>query len=107
MFALVIKNNQNFQPLLAVLKINQRNSNLETLNYREIPHVQDDVTYSIAPEYAQRPDLLANDLYGDVNLWWVFMNRNPDVLIDPIFDFTTGKTIRLPKKSTLSKVLGL
>lgn len=88
-------------------KINQRNSNLETLNYREIPHVQDDVTYSIAPEYAQRPDLLANDLYGDVNLWWVFMNRNPDVLIDPIFDFTTGKTIRLPKKSTLSKVLGI
>ena len=32
---------------------NQRNSNLETLNYREIPNVQDDVTYSIAPNMPQ------------------------------------------------------
>tara|TARA_B100000085_G_C18211153_1_gene377751 strand:+ start:148 stop:453 length:306 start_codon:yes stop_codon:yes gene_type:complete len=87
--------------------VNKRANALETLNYIKIPHAQDDVTYSIAPEYSTRPDLLANDLYGDVNLWWVFMNRNPDVLIDPIFDFTTGKTIRLPKQSTLKKVLGL
>ena len=88
-------------------RIDKANKTLDILNFRDIPHIEEDITYSIAPEYANRPELLAHDLYGDVNLWWVFMNRNPDVLIDPIFDFTTGKTIRLPKQSTLKKVLGL
>ena len=88
-------------------RIDKANKTLDILNFRDIPHIEEDITYSIAPEYANRPKLLAHDLYGDVNLWWVFMNRNPDVLIDPIFDFTTGKSIRLPQKSTLSKVLGI
>ena len=87
--------------------VDQANKNLMMLNYRDIPFESDDVTYTIAPEYEYRPDLLAHDLYRDVNLWWVFTNRNPDVLVDPLFDFTAGKTIRLPKKSTLTKVLGL
>ena len=88
-------------------RIDKANKTLDILNFRDIPHIDEDITYSIAPEYNNRPELLAHDLYGDVNLWWVFMNRNPDVLIDPIFDFKTGTSIRLPQKSTLSKVLGI
>ena len=85
----------------------QNKNNLEILNYRDIPHEADDHSYVIAKEFSFRPDLLAFDLYGDQNLWWVFQNRNPDVLKDAIFDFREGNTIRLPKKSTLATALGL
>ena len=85
----------------------QNKTNLEVLNYRDIPHENDDLTYTIAKEFAYRPDLLAFDLYGDQNLWWVFQNRNPDALKDAIFDFKAGQRIRLPKKSTLATALGL
>ena len=67
----------------------------------------DDVEFEITPVYNQRPDLLANDLYGTSNLWWVFAKRNPNTLKDPLFDFTTGVTIRLPKLSNLKNDLGL
>ena len=85
----------------------QNKINLEVLNYRDIPHEVNDHSYVIAKEFAYRPDLLAYDLYGDQNLWWVFQNRNPDTLVDGIFDFKEGTTIRLPKKSTLATALGL
>ena len=54
-----------------------------------------------------RPDLLAYDLYGEVNLWWVFAQRNMDTLQDPIFDFVPGVQIYIPKKTELFTVLGL
>ncbi len=54
-----------------------------------------------------RPDLLAFDLYGDAQLWWVFTQRNMDVLEDPIFDFVPGKKIYIPKASGLRTVLGV
>ena len=83
------------------------NRYLGNFEIRPVPAESDDFLYTIETQYTHRPDLLAYDLYGDVNLWWVFMNRNPDVLIDPIFDFRTGTSIRLPQKSTLAKVLGI
>ena len=55
-------------------RIDKANKTLDILNFRDIPHIDEDITYSIAPEYNNRPELLAYDLYGDVNLWWVFMN---------------------------------
>ena len=45
--------------------------------------------------------------YGDANLWWVFAMRNPNVLKDPLFDFTTGNTIYVPTKASLQSDLGL
>lgn len=66
-----------------------------------------DVMYQIDPVYNNRPDLLAHDLYGDSGLWWVFTARNPNVLQDPIFDFTAGTIIYIPKKQNLQSVLGL
>lgn len=80
---------------------------LDVLTYRNIPKEVDDIVYSIKPQHALRPDLLAYDLYGDSNLWWVFMVRNPNAIEDPIFDFQTGVTIFLPKSTTLKRVLGL
>lgn len=66
-----------------------------------------DVVYQIDVIYNNRPDLLANDLYQDSNLWWVFAVRNPDVIKDPIFDFKSGNIIYVPTKAVLQKSLGL
>ena len=68
---------------------------------------EDDLTYTIERTYAYRPDLLAYDLYGSPRLWWVFVQRNPDQLEDPIYDFKPGVTIQLPKKENLLKDLGI
>lgn len=80
---------------------------LDLYQKREIPQLDDDVTYTIKPQYTYRPDLLAYDLYGSSKYWWVFAVRNMDIIKDPVFDFVAGTTIRLPQKSTLDTVLGV
>ena len=67
----------------------------------------DDYLYTIEPQYTHRPDLLAYDLYQDHKLWWVFIQRNLDVLQDPIFDFRAGTKIYIPKGDSLKKALGI
>jgi hypothetical protein len=74
---------------------------------RPIPPQTDDILYDIQPQYTYRPDLLAFDLYGSSKLWWVFAVRNIEVIKDPIFDFVAGNQIYLPKKSTLTTVIGI
>jgi hypothetical protein len=79
---------------------------LDVLAIRSVPAESDDYLYSIEPQYTYRPDLLAYDLYGNKDLWWVFIQRNLDVLQDPIFDFVPGTKIYLPKNTSLKEVLG-
>ncbi len=79
----------------------QNDSYLEIMNYREIPKSQDDSVYIIESQYKYRPDLLAYDLYGDPKLWWIFVNRNREILKDPIYDFIPGITIYCPRKEDL------
>ena len=64
-----------------------------------------DEKYVITALYDERPDLLANAIYNNSRLWWVFALRNPDVLKDPIRDFKTGTTIILPSKSSVDNVI--
>lgn len=52
----------------------------------------------IEAKYNQRPDVLANDLYGNPRLWWVFAEFNQDKLVDPILDLKTGMEINVPDK---------
>ena len=80
---------------------------LDFLNPRTITADQDDISYTIDRIYAYRPDLLAYDLYGTPRLWWVFAQRNPDVIEDPIYDFIPGIKIYIPKGNNLFKFLGL
>jgi hypothetical protein len=80
---------------------------LDVLNPRTLTAELDDQSYLIERTYAYRPDLLAYDLYGSPRLWWVFVQRNPDQLEDPIYDFKPGVTIQLPKKENLLKDLGI
>ena len=81
-------------------------SYLDFINFRNIPNLRDDVFYTLTSQYEFRPDLLAHDLYGDSNLWWVFAVRNKDVIKDPIYDLYAGQGIYLPKLSTLKSSLG-
>lgn len=85
----------------------QNNQYLGVLRIRPVPAEADDIVYEIEPQYTYRPDLLAYDLYGNHKLWWVFAQRNMDVIKDPVFDFKPGVEIYLPQKSRLSDILGL
>jgi hypothetical protein len=82
-------------------------SNLDYFAIRPVAAEDDDTLYEIEPQFNHRPDLLANYLYDTPKLWWVFTQRNMDVIRDPIFDFRSGVTIFIPKKSGLFKLLGL
>ena len=53
---------------------------------------------TITNKYEFRPDLLANELYGNAKLWWVFAMFNQDKLNDPIMDFVGGLEIQVPEK---------
>ena len=70
----------------------------------KIPKSVDDDIYIIDARYHERPDLLAYDRYGSSRLWWVFALRNPDKLIDPLEDFTSGTEIFLPSTTAIDRV---
>ena len=80
---------------------------LALLEIRPVPSEPDDFLYTIENQYKFRPDLLAYDLYGNPKLWWVFMQRNMNVLKDPVFDFLPGTRIYIPKQNNLTKFLGV
>lgn len=85
----------------------QNNFYLDLLEIRPVPAEADDFRYVIENQYRHRPDLLAYDVYGNAKLWWVFVQRNMSVIKDPIYDFEPGVVIYLPKKTNLSKFLGV
>lgn len=80
---------------------------LGILKIRPVPKESDDVLYTIQPQYTHRPDLLAYDVYGDSKLWWVFAQRNMDIIKDPVFDFVAGVEIYLPQQGLLRTNLGI
>ncbi len=84
----------------------QRSSFIGRYVHREIIAAVDDTYITIDSKYNNRPDLLAYDLYGNPNYWWVFCSRNIGVIRDPIWDFTTGKEIAIPSKAHLKAILG-
>jgi hypothetical protein len=84
----------------------KNNQYLDIFQIRPVPAQSDDVLYNVQPQYTHRPDLLAYDVYGSSKLWWVFAQRNMDVLKDPVFDLVAGIDIFLPRASQLQKLLG-
>jgi hypothetical protein len=82
------------------------NGYLDVLSFRNIPATTDDLSFVLDSKYQNRPDLLAYDIYGDPNLWWVFAARNPSVIKDPVYDMIPGTVIFLPQASTIKSSLG-
>lgn len=85
----------------------RQNQYLDILQIRPIPAEDDDILYIVQPQYNYRPDLLAYDLYGSHKLWWVFSQRNMDIIKDPVYDLVAGIEIYLPKGPNLSRFLGI
>jgi hypothetical protein len=83
------------------------NQFLDIMSNRPILGTAKDSYWAITTTYNLRPDLLASDLYGDSKLWWVFAQRNPNTLKDPLGDFITGTKIFLPTQDTLKQALGI
>ena len=81
-------------------------SGLGMMVNRPIPKLSSDVSFEINTTYHLRPDLLAFDLYKSADLWWVFAQRNPNTLVDPLNDFKEGTSIRIPTLDTLRDALG-
>lgn len=79
---------------------------LDVLAIRPVPTSDDDVLYTVQPQFTHRPDLLAYSVYGTPKLWWVFAQRNMDVLKDPVFDLEAGVEIYLPRADRLQQFLG-
>ena len=80
---------------------------LDVMIDRPITAKSSDVLYQIDKIYEHRPDLLSYDLYGTASLWWVFAQRNPSVLKDPVFDLEPGIQIYLPKLSSMKRTMGI
>lgn len=70
-----------------------------------VPPNSQDRLIKLESKYNHRPDLLAYDLYGNSQLWWVFAARNPDVIRDPIYDFRTNTTIYAPASISLGNYI--
>lgn len=80
---------------------------LDVMINRPIPGDPTDVYWQITSTYDLRPDTLAYDLYQDSKLWWVFAQRNPNTLTDPLFSFRTGVFIFIPQYDVIKESLGL
>jgi hypothetical protein len=80
---------------------------LDVISWRTVPAEADDILFTVTASYTHRPDLLAFDLYQDTGLWWVFAQRNPSILKDPVFDLEPGVQIYLPKLSSMKRTMGI
>lgn len=80
---------------------------LDFMEFREIPTDATDEAITVSTKYHQRPDLLSHNLYGTVDLWWVFIVTNPDQMVDPIYDLVTGLDLFVPTKQRLLNIVGL
>lgn len=90
-------------------KTPQRNFLVEFLDFytvRSIPEDDTDDIIIISAKFNERPDLLSNELYGTPDLWWVFIVRNPNQIIDPINDLVSGLEIFVPTKQRLFSLIG-
>ena len=61
------------------------------------PDLENYKTITLDSKYNYRPDLLAYDLYGQSELWWIFTFYNRDTIKNPIYDFKSGTQIKIPK----------
>lgn len=89
------------------LNTDQSKGYLDIMTWRTVPAEADDILFTVTHSYTHRPDLLAYDLYQDARLWWVFAQRNPSTLKDPVFDLEPGVKIYLPKLSSMKRTLGI
>jgi hypothetical protein len=72
--------------------------------HRSIDPQTDDIIVTMDnPIYVERPDRLANDLYNDPELWWVFGVRNG--WEDVVHDMKLGTKMFIPQIGYIRSIL--
>lgn len=72
---------------------------INDIKENNIPYLK----YVIPSRFEYRADLISNDVYGNVELWWVIYEYNN--LTHPFNDFYTGRQILIPNKADLEAML--
>lgn len=62
-----------------------------------IPTADDDVSFNITVDFAQRPDMIAFAIYDNPNLAWLVLQYN--TIQDIETELVVGKTIKLPSRN--------
>ena len=75
----------------------------ETAQY-PIIHQQENDIYAITVE-GDRLDLIANQFYKNVDLWWIIATANPDIIRRDSFVLKTGIQIRIPDPNRITTIL--
>lgn len=78
---------------LPVRTLNRKRT-YKALKYPEIPLSINDI-YVITND-GDRLDLLANQFYKDVDMWWIIATANPGVVKRDTFNLKPGLEIRIP-----------
>jgi hypothetical protein len=72
---------------------------------RPIPADASDERVMLDAKYDMKPDRFSNDVYGTPAYYWVFMQRNINLIRDPIFDFRSGMIIYVPTLDRINSIL--
>ena len=73
------------------------------IKYPNIPLSVNDI-YAVTVE-VDRLDLIANQFYNDVDLWWIITTANPDIIRRDSFNLKPGLEIRIPDPNRVNNIL--
>ena len=73
------------------------------IKYPNIPLSVNDI-YAVTVE-GDRLDLIADQFYRDVDLWWIITTANPDVIRRDSLNLKPGIQIRIPDPNRISNIL--
>jgi hypothetical protein len=62
-----------------------------------LPHRSDDIRITLTTLTAQRPGIVANQLYGKDTMLWILLQYND--IIDPVAELYPGKVLLAPHPS--------
>ena len=79
---------------IPVLRRDNRKRYFVALKYPEIPLSADDL-YVITTT-GDRLDLLANQFYNDIRLWWIIAAANPNIIRRDSFALAPNIELRIP-----------
>tara|TARA_R100000734_G_C3315376_1_gene107311 strand:- start:2108 stop:2485 length:378 start_codon:yes stop_codon:yes gene_type:complete len=85
------------------------NTDKEISGYLNVKYPSIPLAFSDTYVYTSRGDrydLLAQNFYGDSNLWWIIARANPSQTPDSLIP-EVGAQIRIPSKDRLSNILSL
>ena len=71
-----------------------RKKYFKAIKYPPIPLSQNDLY--VITTVGDRVDLLSNQFYNDVDLWWIITTANPDTIRRDSFNLKAGLEVRIP-----------